>query len=186
VDQRAALNLEQKRRIAQAAAALIAPGDTIIMDAGTTAVEMVAALTSIKPLTVVTNALNVALELGARSEAHVVLLGGTLNRESSSTLGPIAEHNLDQLVVQKLFLGTQAMNLEHGLTDSTIEIAQVKRAMIRNARQVILLTDSSKWDMVGFTKVAPLSEIDTIICDTGLPEEARAAIQHLGVELVLV
>ena len=65
--------------------------------------------------------------------------------------------------MQKLFLGTQAFDLDHGLTDSTPEIAQAKRAMIRAAREVILLTDSSKWGRAGFVKVAPLSDIDTII-----------------------
>ena len=88
--------------------------------------------------------------------------------------------------MQKLFLGTQAFDLDHGLTDSTVEIAQMKRAMIRAARQVILLTDSSKWGRTGFIKVAPLTEIDTIITDTKLPAEARTAIERLGIELILV
>ena len=185
VDQRASLHLDKKRRIGASAAQRVSPGDAILIDAGTTAVEIARRLTHLSPLTIVTNALNVALELGAAAGQRLILLGGTFNRESSSTVGSLTEQNLAELSVQKLFLGTQAMNAD-GLTDSTMEIAQAKRAMIRSARQVILVTDSSKWDTSSLTKVAPLTEIDTIITDSDLPEEARAQIEALGIELVLV
>jgi DeoR/GlpR family transcriptional regulator of sugar metabolism len=87
-------------------------------------------------------------------------------------------------VVQKAFIGIHAFD-EDGLTDPSVEVAQVKRAMIQAARQVILLADSSKWHKVGFARVARLAAISTIITDTGLPEEGRAAIQRMGVELIL-
>jgi DeoR/GlpR family transcriptional regulator of sugar metabolism len=185
VDERATQNVEEKRRIARAAAEFVLPGDTIILDAGTTTGEMACLLTHVSPLTVVTNGLNVALELGA-SEARLILLGGTLHRESSSTVGALAEHNLSELVVEKLFLGAQALDLDHGLTDSTPEIAQVKRAMIRSARQVFLLVDSSKLGRASFTKVAPLSEVHTIITDNGFAEEARAAVERIGIQMLVV
>lgn len=186
MDQRSTLHLEEKRRIGRAAAERISPGDTIILDAGTTVIEVARALGGVAPLTVVTNALNVALELGATSTAKVIVLGGTLSREASSTIGQQAEHQLGDFVAQKLFVGTQAMDAEHGLTDTTLEIAQVKRAMMRAAREVILLTDSSKWAHAGFIKVAPLTDIDVIITDTNLSAEARSAIERQGIELVLV
>jgi DeoR/GlpR family transcriptional regulator of sugar metabolism len=186
VDQRANLNQDEKRRIGRAAAKLVNPGDTIILDAGTTTLELARAAAGISPLTVVTNSLEVACELTMKSEAGVILLGGNINRQAGSTLGAHTEHHLGEFVAQKLFLGTQAFDLEHGLTDTTIDIAQVKRAMVRAARRVILLTDSSKWQRSGFMKVVPLKEIDTIITDTNLPAEAREAIEGLGVELILV
>jgi DeoR/GlpR family transcriptional regulator of sugar metabolism len=185
-EQRAGLMLEEKRRIGQAAAALVEPGDTIIIDAGTTAVEMVRHLAGISPLTVVTNAFNVAIELGMYTETQVIMLGGTLNRTAASVLGPMTERGLDDLIVQKVFLGTQALSEENGLTDTTMEIAQVKRAMMRAARQVILLTDSSKWNHSGFIKVAPLSAMHMIISDSGLSAEAREAVERAGAELLLV
>jgi DeoR/GlpR family transcriptional regulator of sugar metabolism len=187
IEQRAGLNLDAKRRIARAAAGMVQPGDTILIDAGTTAVEMSRHLADIPSLTIVTNALNVALAVGAEApEARVILLGGTLNRESASLLGPMAEQSLAELVVQKIFLGTQAFDQENGLTDTTPEIAQIKRAMIRAARRVILLSDSSKWGRSGFIKVAPLSAVQTIISDTSLDAEARAVIEGLGIELKTV
>jgi DeoR family transcriptional regulator of aga operon len=186
VEQRAHLQITEKQRIARAAAQLVTPGDTILMDAGTTVVEMAPHLAGITPLTVVTNALNVALEVGAKTAAHVILLGGNLNRESSSTLGALAQQTLGELMVQKAFLGTQAFDLENGFTDTTLEIAEVKRAMIRAARRVILLTDSSKLNQHGFIKVAPLTAAHTVITDTGLPAEARPVIEGMGIELMVV
>lgn len=185
VDQRTGLHLDKKRRIGEAAARRVSPGDAILLDAGTTAVEIARQLTQVSPLTVVTNALNVALELGAAAGQRLIILGGAFNRESASTVGSLTEQALAGLSVQKLFLGTQAVDAE-GLTDSTMEIAQVKRAMIRSARQVILVADSSKWGTASLTKVAPLTELDTIITDTDLPADARAHIEALGIELVLV
>lgn len=185
IEKRSVLQVEEKSRIARVAAQLVQPGDMIIMDAGTTVVEMAKHLKNITPLTVVTNALNVALEVSARTEAHVILLGGNLSRESSSTLGSLAEHTLADLNVSKAFLGTQAFDLAHGLSDTTMEIAQIKRAMIRSARQVILLTDSAKWALSGFIKVAPLSSLHKIVTDTNFPPEARAAVEEMGIELLL-
>jgi DeoR family transcriptional regulator, aga operon transcriptional repressor len=141
---RVTLNLAAKRRIGKAAAQLVQPGDTIIMDAGTTVVEMAPHLAGMTPLTIVTNALNVALTIGAASDAQVILLDGMLSREASSTIGPLAEQTLADLTVEKVFLGTQTLDLEDGLTDTTLEIAQVKRAMIKATKHVILLADSAK------------------------------------------
>ncbi|MBA3651951.1 MAG: DeoR/GlpR transcriptional regulator [Chthoniobacterales bacterium] len=87
---------------------------------------------------------------------------------------------------RKVFLGTQALDLASGLTDTTLEIAQVKRAMIKAAKQFYLLADSSKWDQTGFIKVASLEGIDTLISDKNLPAKARIAVERLGVRVVLV
>jgi DeoR/GlpR family transcriptional regulator of sugar metabolism len=185
LEHRAKMQAEQKRRIGQTAAQLVDPTDTIILDAGTTVVGMAPHLPTAETLTVVTNALNCALMVAMETEARLIVLGGALNRESSSTLGPLAEKNLEGIVVDKLFLGAQAMSLENGLTDTTMEIAHIKSAMLRSARQVILLADSSKWGRAGFIKVAPLEAVHTLITDGNLPMEARVAIQRLGINLIL-
>lgn len=185
VDERATLNLDQKRRIGRAAAARVAPGDTILLDAGTTAVEIARQIARLEPLTVVTNALNVALELGAAPSQRLILLGGAYHPQSSSTVGPLAVKSLSELAVGTLFLGTQAFDAAAGLTDSTMEIAEVKRAMIRAARRVVLVTDSSKWGRASLHRVADLEEIDTLVTDEGLPAEARELCARLGIELVI-
>ena len=185
VEQRAHLQTDAKRSIGQIAAGLVSPGDTILMDAGTTVVEMARHLAGIPSLTVVTNALNVAIEMSAATDAHIILLGGNLSRESSSLLGPLAEQTLSELVVQKLFLGTQAIDIDDGLTDTTLEIAQIKRAMIRAARQVILLADASKWSSSGFIKVAPVTAVDTIVTDEALDAASRNAVEALGIRVLV-
>jgi DeoR/GlpR family transcriptional regulator of sugar metabolism len=185
-EQRASLNLAEKRRIGYAAAQLVSAGDTIIMDSGTTVMEMAKSLHPGGPLTVVTNALNVATQVGGLPEAHVILTGGTLRRETISTLGPQTERSLSDHIVQKAFLGMSAIELEAGLTDTAIETRQVKQAMIRAASRIILLADSSKWGRVAFVKVAPLAAIHTLVTDSGLPPDARAAVERLGIELIVV
>lgn len=185
-EQRKGLHQNAKQRIGQAAARMVVPGDTVCMDAGTTVVEMTKHLTTVAPLTVVTNALNVAAEMSTHSDKRVLLLGGTVNYETFSTLGPMVEQGLDDLVVQKLFLAAQSVDLDIGVTDTSLEIAQVKRAMVRVARRVILLADSSKWQRTGFIKVVPFDGIHTVVSDTALPSEARAAMERAGIEVLLV
>lgn len=186
IEQRAALHADQKRRIGRAAAELVRPGERIILDAGTTAVEIVPHLAEILPLTIVANALNVALAVGTTTKAEMVYLGGIFNRESASNLGPLAEQTLADLRVNKLFLGTQALAFESGLTDTTMQIAQIKRAMMKAAEEVILVADSSKWDTAGFIKVAPVSAVHHFITDTGLPAEGRSVLERAGLRLTLV
>jgi DeoR family transcriptional regulator of aga operon len=185
ISHRAAINREAKNRIGKLAAGLVAPGDTIIMDAGTTVVEMTPHLAGIANLTVVTNALNVALDVGSSTDAQVILLGGNFSREASSTVGPLTQRTLNDFSVQKLFLGTQALDLEAGLTDTTLEIAETKRAMIRAAREVYLLCDSKKWNTTGFIKVAPLKAVQTVVTDKGLPAAARTALERAGVKVLV-
>src|SRR5439155_22894047 len=131
--------------------------------------ELARSLAHVTPLTVVTNALNIATQVGSLPGVNVVVVGGSLNEETISTYGPQAERSLNDLVVQKVFLGTHAMELEAGVTDTSIEIVQVKQAMVRAARRVILLADSSKWGCVAFAKVVPLSGVHTIVTDSNLP-----------------
>jgi DeoR family transcriptional regulator of aga operon len=186
MEQRSRLSVDAKRRIATAAANRVKKGEAILLDAGTTVVEMVRHLTGTNGLTIVTNALNVAHAAAAATDARVIMLGGAVGRDSGSTLGPMAEDMMRHLVIDQLFLGAQAADLEHGLTDTNIEIAQIKRSMIQCSRRVTLLMDSSKWDAAGFIRVAPLTAVHTIITDQGLPEQARTAIENLGIEIETV
>ncbi|RYX84499.1 DeoR/GlpR transcriptional regulator [bacterium] len=183
---RTQLRVEEKARIGMAAAKMVSAGDSLLLDAGTTVVEMVRHLSGISPLTIVTNALNVAYHIGTTTDAKLFVLGGKFERDAASMLGPLAEQSLSDLRVSKLFLGAQAFDLEYGLTDTTLEIMGIKRAMIRSAHQVILMADSSKFEASGFIRVAPFSSIHTLITDTGLSEEVRAELERSGVEVVIV
>lgn len=180
MEERQGLNSTQKRAIAAAAARHVRPRDIILIDAGTTAVEMVPFLTEVDDITIVTNALNVAAAVGAHLRCRLILLGGTYSRTSSSTLGPQALHALSEFNISRLFLGTQAFDAASGLTDTTTEIAQMKRAMIDASREVYLLADSSKWEKAGFIKVAPLNKVHHVLSDSALPAAAIRAIKEAG------
>lgn len=183
-EKRALEHAEQKRRIGRAAAALVDNGETIILDAGSTVMEMTRNLTEEKSFTVVTTALNIATQVGSLPKVHVLVAGGFLSPETISTVGAIAERDLERLTVDKLFLSTQAFDVDTGLTDISLDVARVKAAMIRSARRIILLADSSKWGLSTFAKIAPLAEIDVLITDDGLSEEARKAIRQFEIELI--
>jgi len=186
LDHRMNLHVEAKRRIAAAAAKRVHAGQSLIMDAGTTVIEMIPHLATIEGLTIITNALNVALAATAHTSANVILLGGVVGRDSGSTLGSRTEEMLKELLVDHLFLGAQAMDLQHGLTDTNMEIAQIKRAMIRSARRTTLLSDSQKWATSGLVRVAPLTAAQALITDHGLPGPARQELESLGLEVEVV
>jgi DeoR family transcriptional regulator of aga operon len=184
-EKRAAQNREQKRHIGRLASKLVNERETIILDAGSTVMEMARSLPAERPCTVVTTALNVAARVGALQNVNVLIAGGSLSRETISTVGAIAERDLENLIVDKLFLSTMAFDEAHGLTDDLFDIARVKAAMIRSARRVILLADSSKWGKSAFAKIAPLGEIDILVTDSALSVEAQKIIQRFGVEIML-
>ena len=183
--QRAQHNEEIKRRIGYAAAQLVQAGDTIIMDAGTTLMEMAKSLSNYSPLTVVTNALNVATQVGSLPDVNIILAGGALSRETISTIGALAERDLNDLIVDKLFLGAHVVDVEAGVSDVSVEVARVKMAMIRAARQVILLADSSKWGQKAFARVVPLSHVHTVITDVGLAAATIKQLEKLGTSVIV-
>ncbi len=185
-EQRVELHTEIKQRIGAAAAQLVVPGDTILLDAGTTVVTMARHLTHLSGLTVVTNALNVAAEVGHTPGVQTVMLGGSINYDTFSTLGPMVEQELGHMVVQKVFLAAQSVDAGLGVTDTSLEIAQVKRAMVKAGRQVILLADASKWSRPGFIRVVPFAQIDTVISDDRLPEATRTTLHQLGIHVLCV
>jgi len=184
--QRANLNLDEKRRIGKAAARLVKSGDTIIMDAGTTVIQMAKSLSNDLAITAVTNALNVAMEVGTLPDAHVILLGGSLIRETVSTVGPQAERDLHNVIAQKAFMSAHSIDPEWGPADTSIEVAHVKRVMAQVAREVILLADSSKWGSVAFARTVPWSGINIMITDSNMPEEAQTTIKGFGIKLIVV
>ena len=183
-EKRALEHAEQKRRIGRAAAALVEDGETVILDAGSTVMEMARNMAAQKSLTVVTTGLNIAAQAGAVPGVHVLVAGGFLSPETVSTVGAMAERDLENLIVDKLFLSAQAFTAESGLTDVSLDVARVKAAMIRSARRIILLADSSKWGLSMFAKIASLTEIDVLITDDGLPKAARKTILNFNIELV--
>ena len=175
---------DEKAAIAREAAALIQDGEAIMLDAGSTTLQIARQLRQRRHNTVVTNAVNIACELAA-ADLDVTLTGGTLRQVTFSLVGPIAEATLAGLHVDKLFLGTNGVDLKRGLTTPNLAEAQAKRAMIESAREVILVADHSKLGRISFCRFCPLTRIDCLITDRGAPPEFLRALEEQRVKVLV-
>jgi DeoR family transcriptional regulator of aga operon len=166
---RAKLNSQQKQRIGAAAARLIMPGEVLILDAGTTTIEVARHLPEDADLTVITCALNVALEAGAKRGISVMVCGGVLNPRTLSLVGHDVERMLANINADHLFLAVYGADLTKGLTDRNVATAQVKRAMISAAHNVVLVCDTSKFGEISPHAVAPLDVVNHVVTNEDIP-----------------
>jgi DeoR/GlpR family transcriptional regulator of sugar metabolism len=178
-------NMDAKRRIGRAAAALASDGETVILDSGSTTTEVAAQLIGKRDMTVITNALNIALMLGAEPGFEVHMTGGHFKAPTLSLSGERSADYFRGLFVQKLFLATAAIDLEAGLTYPAMSDIAVKRAMIGAAQTVILVADSSKIGQRSFTSLGGLELVRTLVTDDAIRDEDRAAIEGIGVEVIV-
>ncbi len=178
-------NMAAKQRIGRAAAALAGDGETIILDAGSTTTEVAAQLIGKRNMTVITNALNIALMLGAEPGFDVHMTGGHFKAPTLSVSGERSADYFRGLFVQKLFLATAAIDLGAGLTYPALSDIPVKRAMIEAAEKVILVADASKIGARSFTSLGGLELIHTLVTDDTIRPEDRAAIEAAGVEVLI-
>jgi DeoR/GlpR family transcriptional regulator of sugar metabolism len=183
---RALQNREQKRRIARAALSLLVPGETVILDAGTTVVELSSCMSNAAELTIVTPALNIATQLGSLPGVELVTVGGRLDPNTISNVGPIAEMQMRGVLAHKVFLGVHVIDQQGDLAEPIEEHAGLKRAMVHAARQVILLADSTKWGArPAKAKVVPLSACHTVVTDTGLDGRYLKAMEAEGIKVIV-
>ncbi|WP_112433044.1 DeoR/GlpR family DNA-binding transcription regulator [Thermogemmatispora tikiterensis] len=182
---REAEHAEEKRRIAARAVELVNDGESLILDVGTTTLEIARALKGKRNLTVLVTNLRAALELANQSAIQVIVVGGKLRPSELSLVGHLAERTLRSFQVDKAFIAVGGITIEHGLTEFNFEEAGTKQAMIERARRRIVVADHSKFGKVMLTTVAPLNAIDTIITDSGLDSETLTRLRELGIEVVL-
>ncbi|WP_426700190.1 transcriptional repressor AgaR [Rhodanobacter sp. Col0626] len=178
----------QKLRIGQAAARMIQDGETIILDSGSTTVEIARQIrqTKFESLTVITNALNIAMELSGLSQVRVMMLGGMLRQTSYSLVGPDAEQALAKLSADRLFLGVDGLDPEVGVTTPDPLEAALNALMIRVSRQTIAVLDASKLGQRSLSVITPVRNLDIVISDNSAPTETVEALRAAGVQVVLV
>ena len=186
VDVRERLQFEEKARIGQAAANYVQDGETIALDASTTALAMAPFLRSKRDLTVVTNGVRTGLELLQAPTLSVLLLGGMLRQESYSVVGTWGRSVLQQINISKAFVGARGLTLRTGLTDVHAEEVELKRAIVEAANEVIAVLDSTKWNQVTLATFCPLERLKLIITDTQAPAQMVKQVRKLGVEVLLV
>ena len=178
----------EKVRIGHAAARLIRQGETIILDSGTTTAEIARQirLLQLKPLTVITNGLNVATELADLPHIRVIMIGGILRQMSYSTVGPQAEQLLRGLNADRLFLGVDGLDPDIGLTTPDVLEAQLNALMIRVAREVTAVTDSSKFYRRSLSLIAGLSDVHRIITDDKADPKLVGDLRSRNIEVMVV
>jgi len=180
---RASENLEAKKMIGKTAARLVAEGDSIAIDTGSTALEVAHNLTEYRNLTVVTSSLHVANLLFNKPGIRLILSGGTVRQEEASLIGKLAELTYESLFVDRLFLGVGAINVKTGLTEYNLDDTLIKQAMIRSAKEVILVADSTKFNQIAFVRVAPLSILHQVVTEKPLEGNLMEAFTRLNISI---
>jgi DeoR family transcriptional regulator, aga operon transcriptional repressor len=177
---------EEKRRIADAAAELVEDGTAIGLTGGTTCTEVARAIVERQRLTVVTNALNIASELAIRPNLKLVVTGGYARPESYELVGPLAEQALAGLNLDVVFLGTDGISTDAGLTTHHEVEAHTDRALIERARRVVVVADSSKIGSVAFAQICPIDRVHALITDAGVDGRLAKRLREAGVEVTAV
>jgi DeoR/GlpR family transcriptional regulator of sugar metabolism len=175
----------EKQRIALKAVELVADGDSIILDVGTTTLEIARALKGKRNLTVLVTNLRAALELASQPAIQVIVIGGKLRSSELSMIGHLAEQTLRTFQVDKAFIGVGGVTVSHGLTEFNFDEAGTKRTMIERARQAIVVADHTKFGKIMLTQVAPLSDISLLITGSELDEDQKHELEEAGVALLL-
>jgi DeoR family transcriptional regulator, fructose operon transcriptional repressor len=177
------LAAREKRRIAEAALAFIEPGDTVYLDGGSTVLELARLLRERTSLTVVTNSLYAAHELAGRGP-RLLVIGGELRRLSQTMVGPLTRLVLQELHLDKAFMGTIGFALQEGLTTTDPSEAFTKEIVLGQARQVILLADSSKAGKVSFANAGRWDKVHILITDKQLDRNFAKELIKKDIKLV--
>jgi len=180
--------VEEKTRIALAAARMIQPGDTIALSPGTTTTHLARAIRQLQipNLTVVTNAVNIAMELAGQRHVTLILTGGMLLPDFFALVGPMAEQNLGELYTDKAFVGTHGVSVEHGLTGPNQLEALTYRATMGHARQTVVLADHTKVGRVALYRIAPVSAMDLLLTDAAAPRQQLQQFGQYGIAVQTV
>ncbi|MBO4633857.1 MAG: DeoR/GlpR transcriptional regulator [Bacteroidales bacterium] len=179
-------NAREKEAIGRAAAAHIQNGDTILIDSGTTALQVARNLQAFTDLTIITNSINAMLEALKYKRFRVILLGGTVRESSNSIVGPLAESNLKLFYCDKLFLGVDSISMEDGLSTPSMEEASTNQVMISRAREVIAVFDSSKVNRRALAFIAMPDKINTVITDNRIPASFRNQLRSMKINVETV
>lgn len=178
-------NLIRKNAIAREAAKLVSDGDSILLDASSTAYSLACSLSDRKDLRVVTNGFITANELAKNNSNNVALIGGMVNYGSSSVTGLLSERIIEELHVQKAFLSCSGFSLERGMTEVHINEAQLKRKVIHITDQLMALIDSSKFGKEDLTPFAKPGDIYRLYTDAQITKEWEQQLLQAGIDLVI-
>jgi DeoR family transcriptional regulator of aga operon len=179
----------QKRAIAEAAVELISPGESILLDVGTTTAALASALvarTSLSEVNVITNGLSIALTLeAAHPRVSIVVTGGTLRPKQHSLVDPLAGSMLKTLSVDTVFLGCNGIDAEAGVTNVNLPEADIKRTMIAVSQRCVVLADSTKFGVRALATVCEMDAVDVVVTDAGVRRDDIEWLKDRGVDVII-
>jgi DeoR family fructose operon transcriptional repressor len=182
-DDKTSIAAKEKHRIARAALKYIKPNQTIFLDGGSTVLELARLLRDRSNLTILTNSLRAAIELAA-SGPRLILIGGELRRLSQTLVGPLTRLTLQELQVDKAFMGTMGLSLQEGLTTTDPGEAYTKELVMEHAREVILLADHTKVGKISFSRAGQLDRVQVLITDRHVNRKFARELRKRGVVVV--
>jgi DeoR/GlpR family transcriptional regulator of sugar metabolism len=174
-----------KERIGQAAAGLLADRETVVLDVGTTTLQVARAMSQKRNLTVLTPGLRIAQVLSSNTGIRLMVTGGLVAPGELSLVGDMAEGAFSRLRFDTLVMGVGGIDVEAGVTEFSLEDARVKRAALASVRRCIVVADSSKLGKVTFAQVCPLASVDVVVTDSDAAREEIEALQSEHVEVVV-
>ena len=174
----------EKSSVGKKAASMIETGDTIILDSGTTTLEIAKNITA-SGITVITNSIDIADILSNKESIELIVTGGTLRVTTRAMVGSITEKNLQNFRVDKAFIGANGISISDGITTPNFIEAQTKKAMIAVADKVIIVADSSKFNKVSFAVICPIKHVSSIITSFDLNKEIQNEYENSGVEIII-
>lgn len=183
---RAGERMPQKQAIAQRAASLVSAGDSIVLDVGTTTLEIASRLVDMQNLTVVTTSLRIANVLSDSPGVRLIVTGGVLRAGEQSLVGHLAERALQDFHVDKALIGVGGIDPVNGVTEFNLEDTLVKRVILEHAKKVIVAADSSKLGRTCLNAVAPLSRVDVLVTDEEASPTIVSSLRQSGIDVVVV
>jgi DeoR family transcriptional regulator, glucitol operon repressor len=186
LEQRTVINYEYKQKIAKEALKYINPKDLVVMDAGSTLIEVARSIEKNSEVVIVTNSLEILNQISKIQGITVIGAGGKLRSRSMSFQGGNAEKTIASYNLQKAFISAEAVGLNEGIMDTNEAEASVKRCMIDTAREVTLLADHSKFDNMAHITVCSLENIDRLITDAKTDTNIVEGLRQKGIEVIVV
>jgi DeoR family transcriptional regulator, aga operon transcriptional repressor len=163
---------------------LINDGETIILDSGTTTLEIARQIKNKRGLQIITNGINIAAELLDARRVQTFIVGGTVRGDSASIIGRSTEDMFEQFRADKLFLCGAGYDPEFGVSGTNLEETMVNRTMLRISREIILVADASKFSIRSMSRIAPFSGINSIVSDVSLHRDVQERLRSLGCRLI--
>jgi DeoR/GlpR family transcriptional regulator of sugar metabolism len=177
---------QEKRRIGRAAASLIERGETIALTPGTTTTEVIRGLPMNHEITVVTNTVNVAMELSKRKDLKIFVTGGHLKGDWFSLVGPTAVQSLSQLLITTAFIGADGLDLKWGASCYSSDEAHLNSVMVKHARRRVAVVDHSKFGMVTGWRICHTTDLNVLVTDTGAPTSTTEPFEKAGLKVMRV